>query len=497
LPDRTIDALGYALTLINQSASLGEAQRKVQQAIRAAEVRPLEGTTGPARMRGRSFFDRLMDAILEKVKQAVSREELVKFTLESLADDENACAGLCYFCLDADIGLNGDLSGLTISASALIHERRLANFVANRLPGLATSKLILDVLVDRLTLEFLPTEHLAASGYRNDFAELVASAADRLWLCALPLPAADANHSARMLVALYPVTGSIDAPSLPRGATLEWRVMSFLRVAYEMLNHQLSSTRELVLRQRRELLADLAPGIVNHEINQQINAFAEAIKLMIWGAHGLDAIIPQGNTDFEALLSGLRTVRDAADRLRAIADAFNNLERRPDSAPVPVDKLISEVVELQSYTLARHGIALDLQKSGFIEIRADAALLEHVLLNIVANAVEAISGDVNNAANPIIRLRVTRDGDDLAIVVMNNGAPIRLARPDRIFEKGFTTKPRGVGHGLGLHMCRMVMTYIGGSINLIPSDRLDGDMKVGFRIALPLGGNVAGDILGT
>ncbi len=492
LSGSTTGALTHALGLIEDATSLEEAKKLLRAAIRTSERQPSEGGSGPARMRGRGFFDRLMEAILERVKQAVSREELVTFVLNSLTEDAESCAGLCYLCLDAEIDRGGRIGALAVAGSALIHPRRLANFTA-RLNGMTGSTMLQDVLVGRETLEFLPTEHLAALGYNRDYAGL-ASDEKPLWLCALPLPAADSSHRARMLLVLYPIIGPADAPALPRGATQEWRTLSFLRVAYEMLNHQLTSTREQLLQQRRELLADLAPGIVNHEIYQQVNAFAEAIKLMQWSVHRLDHVVPAREPAFDSLLAGLRTVQEAAARLRVISNAFNNLERRPDTAPVPVAQLLDEVFVLQGYLFAKHGIAPQIDNPTPLEIRSDAALLEHVLLNVIANAIDAIAEGSTDGAAPILRVKVTLENGLLVLSVMNNGTPITLTRPEQVFEKGFTTKPRGVGHGLGLHMCRLVMAHIGGTIDLIAPEKLDVDMRVGFRVTLRAVAATAQDI---
>jgi signal transduction histidine kinase len=146
-----------------------------------------------------------------------------------------------------------------------------------------------------------------------------------------------------------------------------------------------------------------------------------------------------------------------------------------------------------------------------LTVRIDAALLQHVILNVVANALgafhdeqqrqelarEAGQSEVSpSPARTILRISVLGAPNKVCICILNNGPPITLPHPERIFVKGFTTRPRNIGHGLGLYICRLIMTYLGGEIDLLDAADRDADMTVGFRIGLPMTGRSAGDLLG-
>jgi signal transduction histidine kinase len=484
----TSNQLKQALELIDGAKSIDEAKTRLKNAIAGLDRLPVEDASGGgARVRGRSYFDRLIERMLDQVKRAESRETLIKDTLRALADDPIARAGTCYLVLEGFVFPNGDISEMAVSVAEAVHPQRLDNFVRDRLPKLAGSRLIRDVMVERETCEFLATSYLRDVSYFGEFDDLVDLRRQDAWICALPLPPADANRPSRMLIAIYPMVGSADSPSLPRGASQEWRTLTFMRAAYDMLNHQLASTAELVAQQRREILADLGPGLVNHEINQQLKVLDESANLVNWGVQKLESEIPGDNRALDAVIHGLANVLNAIERLYSIADAFNNLERRPTEAPFSIAGLIGEIATLLNYKIALVGAELTCSGDTQVEIVTDASLVEHVLINILANALEATEGKGEDRSD-ISRLHIKcRSADGrVEIDVLNNGPPVAIARPERIFEKGFTTKTCGLGHGLGLYLCRIIMNYLGGTITLIDKDELQAGFNVGFRLDMPV-----------
>ncbi len=82
-----------------------------------------------------------------------------------------------------------------------------------------------------------------------------------------------------------------------------------------------------------------------------------------------------------------------------------------------------------------------------LELTADQALIEQVLINLCKNAVEAL----NNVAKPKIKLKAGTDGlGNPEIKIIDNGRGISEEVAERIFIPFFTTKPQGSGIGLSL-----------------------------------------------
>ena len=78
---------------------------------------------------------------------------------------------------------------------------------------------------------------------------------------------------------------------------------------------------------------------------------------------------------------------------------------------------------------------------------------------------------------------LTRDGQDgVAVIVSDNGDGVPKVIQDKIFEQFFTTKPAGVGTGLGLSMCANIVLEHGGHLSVGEDDKLGGAR---FELWLP------------
>ncbi|MDH5345681.1 MAG: ATP-binding protein, partial [Gammaproteobacteria bacterium] len=88
----------------------------------------------------------------------------------------------------------------------------------------------------------------------------------------------------------------------------------------------------------------------------------------------------------------------------------------------------------------------------------DPALLDQVLVNVVTNAVDAAAG----MKGPEIRLTARLDVGRTVIRITDNGPGIDEDARDQVFVPFFTTKRQG--SGIGLSLCRQVMTAHGGEI---------------------------------
>ena len=111
-------------------------------------------------------------------------------------------------------------------------------------------------------------------------------------------------------------------------------------------------------------------------------------------------------------------------------------------------------------------------------LRTDADRLVQVFINLISNARKYC-----DAASPRLRIVVRRKGGRLTVDFIDNGTAIPKASQALIFEKftRLTDPTRAGGAGLGLAICREVMTNLGGSIGYLP-----GQGGAAFRVTLPL-----------
>ena len=103
-----------------------------------------------------------------------------------------------------------------------------------------------------------------------------------------------------------------------------------------------------------------------------------------------------------------------------------------------------------------------------LELLADNALVEQMLINLVKNSVEAMAG----TRRPAIEISAYLGARDRAVIeVADNGPGIAANFLDKIFIPFFTTKKEG--SGIGLSLCRQIMRLHNGSISIesVPGER--------------------------
>ncbi len=172
----------------------------------------------------------------------------------------------------------------------------------------------------------------------------------------------------------------------------------------------------------------------------------------------------------------LATVEESADKLTAVVDNLLALSRlragvlSVDLAPTALDAVAAQAV-LGADT---RGITVRLDVPDDLPAAlADAGLLEHVLVNLIANA---------RAVSPTVTIRGTRDGDQLNLAVIDHGPGIPAAARNAVFAPFQRLGDRtGDGLGLGLAIARGFTEAQGGTLE--PGDTPGGGLTM--TITLP------------
>ena len=114
--------------------------------------------------------------------------------------------------------------------------------------------------------------------------------------------------------------------------------------------------------------------------------------------------------------------------------------------------------------------------------------IEQVILNLLRNAAQAMTGSEPAKIPPRITLRLFREGNTACIEVMDNGPGMDERTRKRVFEPFFTTKDVGIGTGLGLSVSYFIVTSNhGGTLSVVSSPE-DGAR---FLIRLPIDSEAA------
>ena len=154
-------------------------------------------------------------------------------------------------------------------------------------------------------------------------------------------------------------------------------------------------------------------------------------------------------------------------------------EHRPERTMIDVNGIIRESLELRRYELDVSGVEVTLQLAERLpKTLADPYQLQQVLINLINNALDALTG---TQGGTVVLTSFYRD-DIIYISCRDNGQGIPNENQKRIFDPFFTTKEVGKGTGLGLSVAYGIIQKHDGDISV----ESDGRSWTTFIITLPL-----------
>ncbi len=175
-------------------------------------------------------------------------------------------------------------------------------------------------------------------------------------------------------------------------------------------------------------------------------------------------------------------IHAAADRAGRIVKSFLAMARqRPETRErAQINDLVRSTGEMLAYGLRSHDVTLELDLDPDLpEITADRDFIGQVIANLIVNAQHALI-DLDPPRRVSILTR--RKNGHVRLVVSDNGPGVPEAIAGRIFEPYFTTKPAGVGTGIGLSICKSIVESHGGTITLGRSEA----GGAAFTVLLPI-----------
>jgi len=184
--------------------------------------------------------------------------------------------------------------------------------------------------------------------------------------------------------------------------------------------------------------------------------------------NGLDALA-SGTAGTEEVRQRLLRVVMQSERASAIArqlgdfTRLENLKLEAVQVPAAVRAVMGEV----SQALQEAGVEVQLRLADNLPpVRGLGLMVEQVLVNLCLNARDAMA--TRPEGERVLRLGAIfrADTDQVEVTVTDSGGGVPPALLERVFEMHFTTKERSRGSGLGLTLCRFIMTRFGGSIVL-------------------------------
>jgi signal transduction histidine kinase len=239
----------------------------------------------------------------------------------------------------------------------------------------------------------------------------------------------------------------------------------------------LELTHELARMNRFATAGELSASIA-HELRQPLSAIAS------FGSAGLNWLkrlkeqSPEVDEVRDALQNVISEGHRADDVVKSMRAMFKN--EAPTRTKVNFNDLIQQVTVITAGSIRSNNIALDVNLADNPPplVMGDPIQLQQVILNLVMNAVEAISHSRHRARTLLLRTQVRSDGTVLTRVV-DSGPSVDPKVAEKMFDPFFTTKPGGMG--MGLAICKTIVEAHGGSLMAFPNT----PQGMEFQIVLP------------
>lgn len=271
---------------------------------------------------------------------------------------------------------------------------------------------------------------------------------------------------------IFPIEVSVAAYKVGGG----WRFSCFIRDITDRKRSDaalLQTRSELARISRMTTLGELVASI-SHEIRQPISAVITDAKASLRWMKLKNIHDSELSDALERIANTGKLAAEVITSLRALTQ-----KTEPRFCEVDLDDLIKEVLVLARGEFDRWAIDLETRLgSNARRICGDKVQLQQVLLNLVTNAIDAMSGTINRPR--LLTISSACVGAEIIVSIKDTGPGINAEIAEKLFESFFTTKDGGMG--LGLSICRSIITNHGGRIWVVSRDAGDG---AEFKIAIP------------
>jgi C4-dicarboxylate-specific signal transduction histidine kinase len=194
-----------------------------------------------------------------------------------------------------------------------------------------------------------------------------------------------------------------------------------------------------------------------HEINQPITALLTNTEAAL---RFLERPNPNLEESQQALLHVLQLGYRIVEIVRRTRDLLHRVS--PQTDDFEINQAIREIISLSKEDQVKNDVSVHTRfAQGLPLVRADPIQMQQVILNLITNAVEAMSGLYEGARELCISTGQTASGDVL-VTVQDSGPGMDAQSSDHLFDAFYSTKPRGLG--IGLSICRAIIEAHGGRL---------------------------------
>ena len=225
-----------------------------------------------------------------------------------------------------------------------------------------------------------------------------------------------------------------------------------VRLATEKIE---KTQRELAFTERLAATGRLAAGVA-HEINNPLGGVMNAVARLRKGG-----MTPERMEKYYDICDdGLKRIQETVRRILDFS------RKRPEIGPIRVVQPLLQSVELVRHMMNKGNIELVLdieEENGLpnhLRVLADAGDLQHVFLNLLVNAIDAMPD------GGVLTVRVSQAGQWILVEIEDTGVGLTVEELSASFDYFHTTKPVGKGTGLGLSIAHHIVVGYNGALTL-------------------------------
>ncbi|MGZ5036272.1 MAG: sensor histidine kinase [Usitatibacter sp.] len=226
-------------------------------------------------------------------------------------------------------------------------------------------------------------------------------------------------------------------------AALIWSLAMQSRRRHVAEAQLLARTAEMAQVSRLSMIGALTASIA-HEINQPMGA-------ILSNAEAAEMMLEQGTLEPDKLREILADIRNEDLRASEVIRSLRKLLARSEWKPSALEPNaeVAEALSHVAFEAARRNVRLTpVFGKDMPAVMGDSVQLQQVVINLVVNAIEAVSGVPG--ARREARVETRARGEGIEIAVSDEGPGLSEEDAGRLFESNFTTKKEGMGFGLAI-----------------------------------------------
>jgi PAS domain S-box-containing protein len=266
------------------------------------------------------------------------------------------------------------------------------------------------------------------------------------WVHTMKIPILDERGEARFLL------------GISRDITDDKRAQAELRES----ERRYQEVQAALAHANRVMTMGQLTASISHEIKQPIAASATNAQAGLRWLQAQPPNMEEVRQAFERINKDMKRAGEVMNRIHGLVK-----KAPPAMESVRVNAAIDEVIALMRSEILRNGVRVHTQLAQNLPMVAgDRVALQQVMLNLIINAIEAMS-TVDDGQREIVIGTSERDTEGILVAVSDSGAGVDADRVEQLFEPFYTSKSGGMG--MGLSICRSIVEAHGGRLWASPN----------------------------